>query len=104
MAKSIMQVGRYCYICKKDYNLYTTTNLEEHHVFGGPLRPLSEHYGLKVYLCHRHHTEPPTGVHFDATARWRLERDAKRAFDQRHGAGMLEKLIKKVQEEAPHAV
>ena len=31
MARSIMQVGRYCYICKKEYNLYTTTNLEEAH-------------------------------------------------------------------------
>lgn len=104
MSRSIMQVGRYCYICKKEYNLYTTINLEEHHVFGGPLRSLSEHYGLKVYLCHRHHTEPPTGVHFDATARWRLERDAKRAFDRRHDAGMLDKLIKKVQEDKADAV
>lgn len=104
MAESIMQVGRYCYICKNEYNLYTTTHLEEHHVFGGPLRPLSEHYGLKVWLCHRHHNEPPTGVHFDATANWRLQRDAKRAFDQRHGPGMLDKLIKKVQEDKADAV
>ncbi|HIZ48322.1 MAG TPA: hypothetical protein H9810_06380 [Candidatus Gemmiger excrementavium] len=104
MAKSIMQDGKYCYICRKEYNINTVSGLEEHHVFGGPLRPLSEHYGLKVYLCHRHHNEPPLGVHFNATARWRLERDAKRAFDLRHGAWMLDKLIKRVQEEAPHAV
>lgn len=76
MAKSIMQDGKYCYICRKEYNINTVSGLEEHHVFGGSLRPLAEHYGLKVYLCHRHHNEPPLGVHFNATARWRLERDA----------------------------
>ena len=48
MAKSIMQIGRYCYICKKEYNLLTVTGLEEHHVFGGPLRSLSQPYGMKV--------------------------------------------------------
>ncbi len=34
-----------CYLCGR----YTQT--EEHHIFGGPNRTLSEQYGLKVDLC-----------------------------------------------------
>lgn len=40
----------------------TTRNLEEHHIFAGAYRSKSEHYGLKVYLCHNHHTGAD-GVH-----------------------------------------
>lgn len=56
---SIIQKDKKCFLC------CTTMNLEEHHIFGGnPNRELSERYGLKVWLCHRHHNEPPNGVHF----------------------------------------
>ena len=64
MSRSIMQdkSKHRCYICDifcgdgsvKPY-------LEEHHVFGGPRRKKSEHYGLKVYLCRKHHTGDITG-------------------------------------------
>lgn len=40
----------------------TTRNLEEHHIFAGAYRNKSEQYGLKVYLCHEHHTGTD-GVH-----------------------------------------
>ena len=43
-----------CYVCKR----YGHT--DEHHVFGGANRKLSEHYGLKVYLCRDCHNK----VHF----------------------------------------
>ncbi len=59
MGKSIVQKEKECYICK------TTIWLEEHHIFGGANRKLSEKYGLKIYLCHKHHNEPPDGVHYD---------------------------------------
>lgn len=94
MSKSIMQDGKYCYICRKNYNINTTIGLEEHHVFGGPLREISEREGLKVYLCHRHHNEPPNGVHFDAVTRWHLQKDAQRAYDARHNPGDLAKLLR----------
>ncbi len=39
---------------------------EEHHIFGGYAnRKLSEKYGLKVWLHHNCHNEPPKGVHFN---------------------------------------
>ena len=37
--------------------------LEEHHIFGGPNRKLSEKYGLKVYLCPEHHQFGEDAVH-----------------------------------------
>ena len=52
MAKSIIQSDKsYCYICgrnaKADY-----WGLDEHHIWGASNRKKSEHYGLKVYICH----------------------------------------------------
>lgn len=86
MAKSILQSERECYLCRKWYNLHTTRGLEEHHIlFGRGRRELSERYGLKVWLCHSHHNEPPLGVHFDPQARRTLERAAQEAFDNLHG-------------------
>lgn len=72
----------------KRYNLRTTRGLEEHHIlFGRGRRELSERYGLKVWLCHDHHNEPPLGVHFDPAARRELEQAAQFAFDELHGPG-----------------
>ena len=73
--KSIMQTKKECYICG------TTIWLEEHHVFGGTAnRKMSEKYGLKIYLCHRHHNEPPDGIHFDKWLRDRIKSEAQRKF------------------------
>ena len=72
MAKSILQTNKECYICGRQYWL------EEHHVFSGnPNRKLSEKYGLKVWLCHWHHNEPPYGVHHNSDMRQRLQRVAQ---------------------------
>lgn len=62
MAKSIMPFdtpGR-CYLCGR------VCPTEEHHIFeGSGRRKLSELYGLKCYLDHWCHNEPPNGVHFN---------------------------------------
>ena len=63
MAKSILQIDKECYLCRKRYNLRTTRGLEEHHI------------------------EPPLGVHFDPGARRELEQAAQFAFDELHGPG-----------------
>lgn len=55
---SIIQEEKKCLICRSPY-------VEEHHCFYGTAnRKLSEKYGLKVYLCHDHHTGD-RGVHFN---------------------------------------
>lgn len=94
MAKSILQSDKECYLCRRFYNLRTTRGLEEHHIlFGRGRRALSEQYGLKVWLCHDHHNEPPLGVHFDPGARRVLEQDAQFAFDNLHGHGSFAKVF-----------
>lgn len=78
MSKSIMQTNKECYVCK------TTRNLEEHHIFAGAYRKKSEHYGLKVWLCHEHHTGR-SGVH--SGNKWlaeRLKSHAQAIFEQTH--------------------
>lgn len=73
MAESIMPfdtAGR-CYICRR------ICHTEEHHIFGGGMRKLSEQYGLKVHLCHWCHNEPPRGVHHNAENNRRLKASAQ---------------------------
>ena len=69
--ESIILNDRKCLYCR------TTENIESHHIFGGPNRKNSEKYGLKVWLCHEHHTGPQ-GVHFN-----------KELMDQIHNIGQL---------------
>lgn len=78
MAKSIMQHSKQCFICG------STQWLEEHHVFGGANRKNSEKYGLKVWLCHLHHNEPPFGVHHNAENMLKLKQAAQMKFELTH--------------------
>ena len=48
--KSIIQSDKSrCYLCGRRGG---ADPLDEHHVFGGPNRKISEKDGLKVFLCH----------------------------------------------------
>ena len=79
MAKSILQTQRESYFSGR------TDNLEEHHIFYGQgRRKLSERYGLKVWLTHDEHNEPPDGVHFNKALRRQIERAGQIAFEQRN--------------------
>lgn len=90
MSKSIMQDEKECYLCRRmvgDKIPLPDVWLESHHAFGGAAnRKLSERYGLKVWLCHWHHNEPPAGVHFNAENAELLHREGQKAFEQRYPA------------------
>ena len=59
---------------------------EEHHVFfSAHQRQLSEEYGLKVYLCLRHHREGPMAAHQNQKVRRLLEAQGQQAFEERYG-------------------
>ena len=76
MAKSIISEEKRCYICR------SVRWLEVHHIFGAAERNASEQYGLKVYLCHYCHNEPPNGVHHNREIRRKLQAFAqKKAMD-----------------------
>lgn len=71
--KSIIQKDRdYCYLCGMNSNLEP---LDEHHVYAGGNRKLSEKYGLKVYLHHwKCHLN---GVHRDGDMADKLKADVQ---------------------------
>ena len=80
MAKSIMQSDP-----SVSYLSGRTDSLECHHIFYGQgRREISEKYGLKVWLTHDEHNEPPRGVHFNKKMRRRLEREGQAAFQNAH--------------------
>ena len=77
--KSIIQTEKECFVCK------TTYGLEDHHcIYGSGFRKLSEKYGLKVWLCKRHHTGDINGnkaaVHFNRVLDGKIKQVAQRAF------------------------
>lgn len=93
MSKSIMQSVKECYLCRKDADVlgYTgelkSNGLEEHHImYGTANRQQSEKYGLKVWLCYKHHNEDHGlyAVHYNKTLDKRLRVDAERRFLQTH--------------------
>lgn len=81
--KSILQKNKECYFCGR------TTWLEEHHIFGAVNRSLSEKYGLKVWLCHNCHNEPPNGVHHNQENNLWLKRTGQKAFESLYDEDFL---------------
>ena len=77
--KSILQKEKECFFCG------STVWLEEHHIFGGALRKKSERFGLKVWLCHNDHNEPPNGVHHNMAVNLKLKQIGQKAFEEKHG-------------------
>lgn len=89
MSKSILQDKRSgeCYLCKLLLGIDTpVASREEHHVMHGTAnRRLSEHYGLKVYLCSYHHRSGPEAVHRYHQTDLLLKQDAQKIFERKYG-------------------
>jgi hypothetical protein len=83
MSKSIIQADRsHCFVCGRNANA-DYGGLDEHHVFFGPKRKLSEKYGLKVYLCHNDcHLN---GVHKNAELNRKVQAVVQKRAMQRYG-------------------
>lgn len=76
--KSIIQQEKECLVCKQPY-------VEDHHIFYGTgKRQLSEKYGLKVWLCYRHHRDHRTGVHHCKELDLKIKRMAQKKFELTH--------------------
>lgn len=89
MSKSILQEEKECWVCGMQ------AGLECHHIFAGVAnRKISEKYGLKVWLCQRHHTGS-RGAQYDQSLNRQLKEAAQRAFEQRHSHREWMELIRK---------
>ncbi len=77
--KSILQNEKKCYISGR------TDCLEEHHILGASNRKNSERYGLKVWLTHDWHNEPPNGAHHNKKTADFLHKKGQKAFERVHG-------------------
>lgn len=75
--KSIIQEQKECFVCK------TTYNLHEHHIYEGTgRRKQSEKYGMKIWLCGRHHNLSNEGVHFNKELDLQIKRMAQKKFEE----------------------
>ena len=89
MSRSIVQEERECWFCG------ARVSLEEHHIFaGGANRKISEKYGLKVYLCHKHHTGEE-GAQYDREKNLQLKRIAQQRFDEIYSHELWMNVIRK---------
>lgn len=74
--ETVLQSRKECFICG------TTENLEDHHVFyGHKNRNVSEKYGMKVWLCNRHHTGTE-GIHKLTARDLELKKFAQMKFEK----------------------
>ena len=79
-----MQTDReHCYLCGMNTNLEP---LDEHHIFGGANRKLSEKYGLKVYIHHHKcHIFGKNSVHQNAEINNTLKAKAQQVAMEHYG-------------------
>ncbi len=80
-----------CYLC----NLEKRRTRREcvHHIFGGPLRSISERMGFKVPLCNRHHNMSDIAVHFNRDLDLILKRLCQAKFEETHSRQEFMRLI-----------
>lgn len=84
--KSILQHkdGR-CYLCvllEGNSRVYPITH--KHHIYGGPLRSISEAEGFTVDLCVRHHEFAKEAVHENHENLRLLQRICQRKYEETH--------------------
>lgn len=89
MSESLIQTEKECWFCGAQ------VNLERHHIFAGTAnRPISEKYGLWVYLCHEDHTGK-NGAQYDKKKRTALQQMAEKAFEEKYGRELWMEIIRK---------
>lgn len=87
--KSILQTNKQCWVCGSPY-------VVEHHVFEGTShRALSEKYGLKVWLCGKHHNASKDGVHFNKVLDTEIKGFAQMKFEEKYSREEFIKVFKR---------
>ena len=87
--ESIISNKKSCYFCGR------VIGLEKHHIFAGVAnRPISEKYGLWVYLCDECHIGG-AGAQYDKDKNLTLKRAAQEAFEREHTRREWMQIIRK---------
>lgn len=83
--KSIIQNKKECFLCKTNYDVVTTTELNEKLIFNKyPINKQSEKYGLKIYLCPRHNNFDKYQEKFKKALELSLKQLAQTKFEETH--------------------
>lgn len=90
--KSILQSVKECWAWRRYADLQAVGELHEHHIFGGPLRVVSEKHGFKVWLTAANHTgnnpqDNPLGirgVHFNKDMARELKQLCQTKYEETH--------------------
>lgn len=78
---SVFQKEKYCHECG------TRLDIHEHHIFSGYAnRKKSEKYGLKVYLCSKHHNMSDDSVHFNPKMNKYFKTLGQMYFEEHYGS------------------
>lgn len=79
--ESVIQSIKKCYVCG------TNQNLESHHCLHGTAnRDIAERYGLKVWLCNKHHTGSNESVHRNHDMDLFFQKLAQETYEQQYGS------------------
>lgn len=92
--KSILQEkDGTCYLCRMrgNYRKYPITH--KHHVFGGPLRAISEAEGFTVDLCPDDHEFGTEAVHRNQENMRLIQRECQREYEKTHTRQQFMELI-----------
>lgn len=98
--KSILQDAKEDYFFRKIWGYDVTSNLQKHHIFGGPNRQISEDNGFWVWLIDYNHTGMTAntplgfkGVHHNREKDLELKQDCQRKFEETHTREEFMRLI-----------
>lgn len=83
-----------CYLCRKlqqDFRIHRIVH--EHHIYGGPNRPVSEAHGFKVYLCPEHHEFGKEAAHSNQEMMRIMQQDCQREYEKTHTRDEFMELI-----------
>lgn len=87
--KSALQDEKRCFFCGAVYGL------ERHHIFAGVAnKPISERFGLWVWLCPRDH-RGTDGAQYDKEKNRLLKAEAQAAFERTHTREEWMRIIRK---------
>lgn len=83
---SILQTEKECYVCRKHMGMKAVGGLQQHHIYAGKNRSVSDRNGFWVWLLPYWHTGSNKAVHCKDGAELDLElkQDCQRKYEETH--------------------